>query len=452
MNHNTNGLHRIESLVAGVLGSFLLVALALSFWAIVRAPAFEQRSDNPRRVEAELQIRRGRILDANGVVLAESIVQDGVVTRSYPVNVIGPAVGYYSFRHGTAGIEQGYNDVLRGDEDPDWDSLWREALHRPQTGQDVKLTINADWQSVASALMQGHSGALVILDSEDAAVKSMISHPGYNPNELDANFDALMADTTAPLFNRVTQGFYQPGIALQPFILAAAIDREAVQIDTVVEDPTVPVMVRNTMRGCRETPPEEATWVAVLQSACPAPMMQLSSQFDVAAFNSSIANFGFFTQPDFPIQTAQVTSPRVSDLNSALLGQEFLAVTPLQMARAWLAFANEGRLLTPYLVREVQNAQGTWQTPPREEAADQAISPSAASIILSSLRVHQSRYLEHAATALSGPEDAMIAWYLGFTPAQNPRYAVVVVIEATHDESVAQQIGRAALQATLGEN
>jgi peptidoglycan glycosyltransferase len=93
----------------------MLVAVTLLYWAIMRAPALADRTDNPRLVEAELRIRRGRVLDANGVVLAETIGPQEDPLRYYPVPAIGPAVGYYSFRHGTSGIEQGYDDVLRGE-------------------------------------------------------------------------------------------------------------------------------------------------------------------------------------------------------------------------------------------------------------------------------------------------------------------------------------------------
>ncbi len=443
---------RIETVGLGLVSAFFLAALALVFWATLRAPAVVRRADNPRVVDAELAIRRGRILDANGVVLAETVAHNGAPARSYPISSIGPAVGYYSFRHGTAGIEQGYDDVLRGDDNGSWAAVWRDALHRPREGQDVRMTIDADWQRSAAALMQGHMGALLIVDVTDGAILSMVSQPGYNPNELDAEFDELAEEPAAPLLNRVTHGFYQPGLALQPFILAAAMDQGDVRLDEAVENAHSPLMVRDTLVRCRETPPQEATWATALQMACPGPMLALAPSFTPEALTGSLASFGFYSQPAFQIPTSQVTSPVVSDKQYAILGQERLAVTPLQMARAWVALANQGRLSELHLVREVQNPDGTWQTRRPEQGTVQAVAPEVAATLTAALTAADGAILEHASTALSGPDDAMIAWYLGFRPAQQQRYAVVVVMESAANATTAQQIGRAALQLTAAAN
>ena len=84
----------IQQLSKAVLVSFLLVALALIFWSILRAPTLLAREDNPRLVEAALRLQRGRILDTNNVVLAETVGPADDLRRLYPLPYSGPAVGY----------------------------------------------------------------------------------------------------------------------------------------------------------------------------------------------------------------------------------------------------------------------------------------------------------------------------------------------------------------------
>ncbi|MBK7897601.1 MAG: hypothetical protein IPJ90_22525 [Anaerolineaceae bacterium] len=196
MNHSTQTqLHKMQR---AILLAFLAVALSLVFWAVVRSEAILARDDNPRLVEAELRIQRGRILDRNGTVLAETVGEPDALVRSYPFPTIGPAVGYYSFRHGTGGTEASFDAVLRGEDEGITAVLNRELFHTPQIGRDVQLTLDAQLQTTAEALFGDAQGGLVLLEIATGNVLAMVSHPGYNPNLLDENFDQLVEDETAP--------------------------------------------------------------------------------------------------------------------------------------------------------------------------------------------------------------------------------------------------------------
>lgn len=435
----------MEYVALGLFVAFMVLAGTLVYWAIVRGPSLAQRADNPRVVDAELRIRRGRLLDANGVVLAETIGPVDDPSRVYPISSIGPAVGYYSFRHGTAGIEEGYDQVLRGEDGDPWGAFWRRNLHRSQFGQDVRLTLNADWQRNAEAFFGEHSGAALALTVPDGAVKLMVSHPTYDPNRLDELFDDLVSDERSPLLNRVTQGQYQPGLAIQPFILAAGLERGIVSLDDSLTAIDEPVAVRDQIKECRTNPPQDPTWATVLVHACPAPMLNLARDFGADGLTGVFEDFGFFSPPAFPLVTATSALEPVVDVREAILGQESLTVTPLQLARAWLALGSGGALPTPYLVTEVQNSAGVWQPVEPTEPVTQSVSVSTADALLGSLATDDGNIAEHTTVALSGPEAATNAWYLGFAPARTPRYAVVLVIEGATNTAVAQDIGRSLL-------
>ncbi len=440
---------RIQKLILGLLAAFLAVALMLGYWGVVRGAALAERQDNPRRVEAELRIRRGRILDSQGQVLAETTGPVASPQRVYPLGSSGPAVGYYSFRFGTAGVEEGYNAILRGDGNNVWERFWRHNMHQAQQGRDIRLTLNGDRQRTAEALLGDRQGAVVLLALPDAAVSAMVSHPGYDPNRLDEQFEALVNDPRAPLFNRATQGQYQPGLALQPFLLAGALDAGMLALDDSVADADRPVEIHGQTRTCAAEPPDPTTWRAVLQHGCPYPMLGLADSLTGDDVAGILGAFGFAAAPDMPLAVATPPELSLSDVPDALIGQGELTVSPLQMALALAALANEGALPQPRLVSAVQSETAEWQSVPLDGEAQEAVSSAAARQLLLALPQHDGTIAEFATLALAGPEGSSNAWYLGLAPAREPRFAVVVVVEGATGTDGAAAAGRALLSAAL---
>jgi peptidoglycan glycosyltransferase len=441
---------RIEYVGLALLVAFFLVAATLIYWSVFRGTALAQREDNPRVVEEELRIQRGSILDSNDTMLAETVGSETNPERLYPIPSIGPAVGYYSFRHGTAGVEEGYDAILRGEGESFWPTFWRRNLHLAQSGQDIRLTLDSEWQRAADAILGDRAGAVILLTLPDAAVRAMVSHPGYDPNLLDEQFAALVDDADAPLLNRAAQGLYQPGLVLQPFFIAAGAERGWLTLDDVIVDPDSPVVVDGEVRRCLSHPEETATWSEVLQLACPGPMADLQAVVSPGALEDVYAAFGLTRAPELPLTTAAAPDDGVADVELALLGQDRLTVTPLQVMLAWAALANEGAIPQPQLLAAVQATDGEWTVPEVEAGAPRvATSSAAAAAVLGALPRYEGIYVEHATLVLSGPGPTMNAWYLGLAPAGEPRYAVVIVLENEDDLFAAQQAGRALLNTVL---
>ncbi len=428
-------LHKMQRVI--LLG-FLAVALSLVFWSVVRGEAILARDDNPRLVEAELRIQRGRILDRNGTVLAHTVGEPDALARTYPFETIGPAVGYYSFRHGTAGLEAGFDDVLRGEQAGFTAVFNQQILHAPQVGRDVQITLDAELQASAEALFGQAQGALVLLEVGTGDILAMVSHPGYDPNRLDENFDELVADETAPLLNRAVQGQYQPGLILQPFILAAALDRDRIQLEGQVLNANRPVPVNGEIKRCQTTPPDDATWADVLRHRCPGPMQDLADRLGLSGLDDIFMRFGFTTQPDLPLNTATAALEPLADPLQAGIGQDNLTVSPLQVALALAALGNDGRLPAPRLVTAIEDENGIMQAQPPAPTAGDAVTGRSARTIRQLLNTGGT--LSFVVSALSGP-DSRNGWYLALTPADQPQYAIVVVVENSADLDVVRTIG-----------
>lgn len=434
---------RLQQLLTVILIGYLLVAISLLYWGFARAQTVLARSDNPRLVEAELRIQRGAIFDRDGIVLAETISTPQTAVRQYPIAAIGPAVGYYSFRHGASGVEEGYNTVLRGDPTDFWQQVVSQNLHQPQTGQAISLSLDARLQQIADALLGERPGAMLLLDTQTGEILAMASHPTYDPNRLDAEFETLVAADDAPLLNRAAQGQYQPGSLLQPFLLAAALEQGLIRLNEVAPNATRPVTVNGQTLQCATPPPDPATWADVLAHHCPGPMQMLASELGISGLNRTFADFSLTAVPDLPLNTETSPLRPLTDAALAGIGQENLVLTPLQLALAWGALAGDGRVLNPRLVTAVWDAQGNPQPVAPPAANTPVISSETARAIRQALTADGR--IEFSDRVLSGPDGSTNSWYVGLAPAGSPRYLVVVVLEGGTAVQEAAPIGRALL-------
>ncbi len=448
---------RIERLGSALLAGFAVVALTLAYWATVRSEALAARPDNPRLVETELRVQRGRIVDRNGVVLAESVGQAGALTRVYPLSESGPAVGYYSVRFGAAGMERAYDAALRGHNGTLWDEAWQAMLHAPREGHDVQLTLDATLQRTAAAAMAGRSGGLVLLELEPgpatptAAIRALVSEPDYDPNALAKQFEALAADARGPLFDRAGQGLYQPGLVVQPFLMAAAIDAALIRLGDDVADPFAPVTLDGRVQRCvrpggEDDPAARYTWADMADLRCPAPLQALGRELGAEALTEAFDRFGLTVAPALPIPTsggpAAITDPAL-----AAIGQAGLTVTPLQVALATATLAGDGRRPVPRLVEAVTDANGQWVSQPSALVATAAIGAETAAAVRETWP-RSGDVRDFAVSPLSGPDGHRNSWYLGFAPADAPRFVVALVLEDENDIADAEAIGRAVLAAT----
>ncbi|MBE2198417.1 MAG: hypothetical protein IAE79_07375 [Anaerolinea sp.] len=442
--YNPPTTYYLRQLTVSLLIGFGLIALALTFWAVFRADAILARADNPRLVEAALRIQRGSIWDRNGRLLAATTGSGNALQRHYPIAAIGPAVGYYSFRHGTAGVEESYDALLRGAGQPALQRWWQQTLHRPQVGQAVRLTLDADLQQQADSFLYQQPGALILLEltaAQTADLLALVSHPGYDPNLLDAQFDDLVNNSAAPLLNRVTQSQYQPGLALQPFILALALEQDIIQLDDPVSNPNRPVPINGVVTRCHSLPPEPATWVTVLHYQCPGPMQDLADQLGVSGLDQAFAAFNLTQAPPIPLAVAEAKAEPTTATQLAAVGQGNLTVTPLQLSLALATLAQNGRLPAPQLVTEVQMEDGSWRPVVTNATSSQAISAQTAFDIRTNLPQSANIY-EFSARVLSGPDENTNAWYLGLYPIGAPRYILVIVLENQDNLDAVTAVGR----------
>jgi peptidoglycan glycosyltransferase len=289
---------------------------------------------------------------------------------------------------------------------------------------------------------------MLLLDTQTGEILAMASHPTYDPNRLDDEFEALTTAADAPLLNRAAQGQYQPGSLLQPFIMAAALEQGLIRLDETVADANRPVPVNDETLQCATPPPEPATWVDVLTHRCPAPVQALAAQLGITGLHELFVLFALTAVPNLPLNTETPPQQPLADPLLAGVGQENLVLSPLQLAIAWSALAGDGRPVAPRLVTAVQAENEEW-LPILALPNNNAQATSAATAQAMRLALTAAGRVEFSDLVLSGPEGNTNGWYVGVAPAANPRYLVVVVLEGSTVVQEAEQIGRALLDTAV---
>ncbi|MBI1877320.1 MAG: FtsW/RodA/SpoVE family cell cycle protein [Chloroflexi bacterium] len=306
-------IHHLN-LARGLFTGFSIVAGGLIFWQIALASFLTPRDDNPRPVVAEQQIRRGRLLTADGISVAETIINEqGLAERRYPYAGLSSVTGYYSIRYGVGGTESAFDPILRGTAGKTTAEKWLDdLLHRPLVGRDVTLTIDLPAQVAADVALGGQEGAVVVMEIETGAILVMSSHPTYDPNKLDADWDVLRQDQRAPLLNRATQGLFPVGDLARLIGLIGL--REAGT--TLPADPMT------------------------------APLAEMLAPLSQPGYLATARQLGLIRPlPGLPSQVGRL--PDFEDRGTV----RDLAVTPLHLARVVAALELEGRLPTPALAQ-----------------------------------------------------------------------------------------------------
>ncbi len=432
-----------------------VAALGAGWWGVVREADLLNRTDNPRRSIADSYVLRGSIVDKNERPLAQSSGTPGEILRQYPYPALGPLVGYTDRLYGQAGLEASLDAYLRGLKGyPTLTMAWERLLYgEPPPGLDVRLSLDLDLQTQADRLLAGHQGALVLLNASSGEVLAMASSPTFDANSMEANWESLVNDPSAPLFNRATMGMYPAGNILGVFLLAGS------------QTPPSTAYEGQSLVDC-SLPPTGVSWSATIASGCAEPVHALESSYTADGLIKLLDDLGFYSVPRFPVEALSSTKPQtISDPPAYLSGVAAdpvtgatLKVSPLQMALAAASLSDAGVLQPARLAMAVQNPQGGWVMLPVDGQPHQALSATAATTTATSMGVKDLPIWQATADikpptgtgAGLSSNPAGYTWYLGGTlPSwQGAPLALAVLLEED-DPQKASEIGSLIFQSAM---
>nr|WP_295379898.1 penicillin-binding protein 2 [Pseudoxanthomonas sp.] len=318
-----------------------------------------------------------------------------------------------------------------------------DLVRSAQPGKDLTLSIDRRIQYLAfrelrNALIehQASSGSMVILDVTTGEVMAMVSLPTYNPNAIGQ----VGAETRR---NRAVTDVVEPGSTMKPITVSAALKAGVVTPATLIN--TSPGYMSLGRYTIRDVPRNNGvlTVTGIITKSSNIGSVKLAEKLPNDYFYSVVRSFGYGSAPGsgFPGEAVGILAPpaRWNGLQKATMSYGYgLSVTPLQLARAYAALGNGGRLVTPTFVKG------------EHHDAPQVLDPAIAREVVGMMetvvtqggakragvlgyRVAGKTGTARMASGGGYARGRYASLFAGLVPASNPRFAAVVVISDSQE-------------------
>jgi cell division protein FtsI (penicillin-binding protein 3) len=410
------------------------------------------------------RVAEPREVDAVVAVGARGVGALPARRRVYPRGKLaGHVLGFAGVdAQGLEGVERFYDRLIRPPSqvvEVSYDAWGRKMVTQDlgsaaAQGARVELTIDASLQAIverelARGVTATHAlaGTALVLDPRTGAVLAIANVPSFDPNDVGAAEPAARR-------NRAVTDMFEPGSTFKAILAAAALDFGVVTPDEPVfcEDGRYRVG-RHVIRDHK--PHEWLTFAEVVQYSSNIGTVKVAETLGAERFYSYVRAFGFGekTGIDLPGEVAGQVRPieRWAPIHLATtsFGQG-IAVTPVQLARAFAAIANGGHLVRPHIVRRIVAADGTALMESEPEMQRRVLRRDTATRVSMLLRRvveerggtgQRARLPGIAVAGKTGTAEkvdpstggysptARVASFAGFVPADAPRAVIVVLID-----------------------
>jgi peptidoglycan glycosyltransferase len=421
---------------------FALLVAFTSRWTVFEASSLRENPLNARSLLEQQRIERGPIVAADGTVLARSVRNsEGIYERSYPTReAFAQAVGFSYTNFSSSGLERYRNSALNGQNATNLQSLLDQLQGKKPRGEKIVTTLDPRAQQVANTA----------------------SSPGYDPNALrtTASASRLERETKGnqpakSFVNRATEFGYAPGSTFKVLTATAALDTGAFTPESTVNGRNDVPISGVPLQNDENASYGSITLTQALARSVNTVWAQVAERLGKQTMARYMSRFGFDRKPqlDYPSNEMSTsgeylgsrllapTSPRV-DVGRMGIGQDKLAVVPLQMAEVAAAVANRGTLMVPHITQRIVDADGrTVQTiAPRVQSA--VMKPSTAAAVTSMMEAVVNEGTGTPAqipgvqvAGKTGTAETQIGtkinnvWFIAFAPATAPKVAIAVTLQ-----------------------
>jgi len=364
---------------------------------------------------------------------------------------------------GRGGLELFYDSYLKGEEggiQTEVDSRGRElkqlGIKEPEKGKDINTTIDLELEKYVDALLEGHRGAAIVMNSQTGEILALVSKPDFDPNAFVSATDpsfikSLLRRSDCPMIDRATSGAYPPGSIFKIVTASAGLELKKIGLHEQLNCPGF-YTLGNWRFDCWKDGGHGAQVITEgIRNSCNVFFYQLGRRVGVDGLANYAMKYGLGrnTQVDLPYESAGMVPSRAwkmynmrqgwfeGDTVNYAIGQGYLLVTPLQILRMANGVATEGTLVRPFLVKKIDSlevnepqrrrldvSKDTFRTIKegmRKAVEDPGGTAKAAGVDGLSIA-------GKTGTAQAGPKGAH-AWFAGFCPVEKSKFSVVVFLE-----------------------
>ncbi len=330
-----------------------------------------------------------------------------------------------------------------------WVALGKRVVSPSENGSSLILSIDYNIQLKAESLLktarekwQATSGSVLVLEPSTGKMFAMASSPDFNPNEFSKEKDFSV------FLNPLVESIFELGSVLKPITMAAGLEEKLVEPNSTYHDPGEIKIGGYVVKNFDGKAYGIQTMTQVLEKSLNTGAIYVAKLLGHEKQYNYLKNFGFGqkTGIDLPGEVAgniaNLAAGREIDFTTASFGQG-IAVTPLQLAMALGAVANQGKLMKPYVVERIIDGSGN-ETTHQPATVTEVISKETAeklskmlvSVVRSGFenRAGVKGYFVAGKTGTaqipnrngSGYSDKVIHTFIGYAPAFNPRFLVLL--------------------------
>jgi stage V sporulation protein D (sporulation-specific penicillin-binding protein) len=352
------------------------------------------------------------------------------------------------------GIEYYYDRYLRGD--PGKISIENDAIGRkipdgikdyvaPDDGNNIYLTIDNVLQYIAERELdktmkehQAQAATIVMMNPETGGVLALANRPTYDPN----NF----ADYSEGLWrNRAISDTYEPGSTFKIVTASAALEEGVVHPTDKFYDPGHIEVAGQTINCWKDGGHGKQTFAEVVENSCNPGFVQVGQRIGEESFDKYIRGFGFGKKSniDLPGEATGLLYSLANigpvELATISFGHG-ISVTPIQLATAVSAVANDGQLLEPHLVQKIEDKDGDLVKKNEIQQVRKVISKETAATVRKLLtgvveegsgakaKVEGYKIGGKTGTAKHYGQKLYDASFVGMLPADDPKLVALVVV------------------------
>ena len=395
------------------------------------------------------RVNRGSIRSNDKTALTQpKAASDGSEKRYYPYDYLFVHSVGYSGKNGKTGLESLANFYLLSSHVNLIEKTINEFQGKKNLGDNVITTLDVDLQQTASDAIGKHRGAVIVMEPDTGKILTMVSQPNFNANLVDERWAELTSpdNTKAQLVNRATQGLYPPGSTFK-IITALEYIREY-DADSYSYHCTGSAYIQGgTSIPCFDN---KAHGTEDLETAfansCNSAFSTIGTQLNRSAFKNLCSTLMFNSNLPIGIEynSSSFTlddSSGISEAQETAIGQGKTMMTPIHNLMITAAIANDGVMMTPYLVDHVQTADKiiVEQTTPTALAtvatADEAeqLTQYMRAVVTQgtgyALKNASYKAAGKTGSAQYDSSDNVHSWFVGFAPYDNPEVAICVILE-----------------------
>ncbi len=388
------------------------------------------------------------------------------IERYYPFGKLAAQViGFLGYKQdkkvGQYGLENYYESELKGtpgyilaDKDTRgfWISVGDFKIQPAKNGDDLYLTIDENIQyiiekelSEAVEKWSADSGTIIVMDPQTGAIKGLANWPTFNLN----NYSQV--EDISWYLNSAIQSFFEPGSVFKPITMAAALNEGKITPQTTYNDLGRIKIGGYIISNVDGKSYHHQTMTQVLEKSLNTGAVFVEQCLKKEVFREYVKKFGFGQQ--LGIDLSGEVKGDISNLDvfrdinfaTASFGQG-IAVTPLQMISAFSAIANGGKLMRPFVVQKIVHNDGSFiETKPKiirqvisERTANQ-LNAMLISVVENGYgrpaRIKKYYIAGKTGTAQvpdlekGGYSDKTIHTFIGFGPAFNPKFVILVKLD-----------------------